>query len=291
MKTMKHKLVLIYVLAATLVYSCKPQYTDNMKMLETEQLIAWCVVAFDANERTPEDRALMLKDLGMKRLAYDYRDRHLPDFEKEISILADNDIELCAVWLWIQEEKDQLLDPNSEFVVSVLEENEVATTLWLSFPDNFFEGLNDDQKMSKAVAIIAELNERVERFGTSIALYNHGGWFGEPENLVKIVEALASDNISIVYNFHHGHHHIQHFNEHLKTMLPYLSTLNLNGMNIEGPKILDIGKGKEEQKMLKMVIDAGYDGNFGIIGHTEGENISIVLKRNLAGLESILQNL
>ena len=125
----------------------------------------------------------------------------------------------------------------------------------------------------------------------SLALYNHGDWFGEPENQVKIIKAIGSDNISIVYNFHHGHHHIERFEELVSMMVPYLSVLNLNGMNVDGPKILDIGKGEKEKRMLKAVLDAGYDGEFGIIGHTEEEDIKVVLERNLAGLEMLKKEL
>ena len=39
--------------------------------LRTENLVAWCIVPFDASKRSPEQRARMLKELGMTRCAYD----------------------------------------------------------------------------------------------------------------------------------------------------------------------------------------------------------------------------
>ena len=70
-------------------------------------------------------------------------------------------------------------------------------------------------------------------------------------------------------------------------MLPYLSTINLNGMNVDGPKILPLGQGERDLELLKIIAESGYRGKIGIIGHTEGEDIRHVLERNLAGLEKL----
>jgi hypothetical protein len=282
------RIALMIIIGSAFLFACtNNKSTETIKMLETNQLIAWCIVPFDANERSPTERAEMLKELGMTKLAYDYRDKHLPEFEDEIAVLKANDIQLSSVWLWIQEGEGQLLDSTSEFIVSTIEKTRTLTAFWISFPDNYYEELNDTEKFEKAVATIGALNTRLEKAGCSIALYNHGAWFGEPENQVKIIEAIASENISMVYNFHHGHHHIKRFEEIAPLMVPYLSVLNLNGMNVNGPKILDIGKGEEELRMLRAVLDAGFKGEYGILGHTEGEDIKLVLERNLKGLENL----
>jgi len=68
-------------------------------LFDRENLVAWCIVPFDAAERTPEQRAGMLEELGITRLAYDYRDRHLASFEEEIRTLKEHGIRLQAVWL------------------------------------------------------------------------------------------------------------------------------------------------------------------------------------------------
>ena len=41
------------------------------------------------------------------------------------------------------------------------------------------------------------------------------------------------DNVGIVYNFHHGHDHIDRFPKLLIKMAPYLRTICLNGMEKE----------------------------------------------------------
>ena len=46
-------------------------------LLKRDNLMAWCIVPFDAKKRGPEERAAMLKELGLSRLAYDWRDEHV----------------------------------------------------------------------------------------------------------------------------------------------------------------------------------------------------------------------
>ncbi len=133
--------------------------------------------------------------------------------------------------------------------------------------------------------------DRIEEMGCTMALYNHGGWFGEPENLVKIIEAIGSEKVRIVYNFHHGHEQLDRFGALLELMLPYLSTININGMKVEGPKIITLGQGDRELEMLRAIVSSGYDGPIGILGHTEGQDIQVVLEGNLEGLEALRSQL
>ena len=81
--------VIVYVLSGTAVGSdpvdALLQVPFNAKVFAKENLMAWCIVPFDAAKRTPEQRASMLRDLGIKRFAYDYRAEHIPSFEREIA--------------------------------------------------------------------------------------------------------------------------------------------------------------------------------------------------------------
>ncbi len=73
------------LLAMVLLTNCKaPVKTGQKDLLGKENLVAWCIVPFDANERTPLERARMLNGLGIGQFAYDYRDKHIPTFEEEL---------------------------------------------------------------------------------------------------------------------------------------------------------------------------------------------------------------
>ena len=256
-----------------------------------ENLVAWCIVPFDASHRTPEQRAAMLNELGISQLAYDYRDEHIPSFKHEIGVLEKHNIELRAVWLWIDPREGEILNEASRSILDILRETGTETELWVSFPAFVFEGLPDAQQLEKAVNILTVVLQHAEEMGCTMALYNHGDWFGEPENQVRIIQAIGSDRIRIVYNFHHGHHQVDRFGELLEVMKPYLSAININGMKVEGPKIITLGEGDREVEMLRTIKDSGYCGPIGILGHTEGEDIRVVLERNLEGLQQLKSQL
>src|SRR5687768_14708161 len=67
-------------------------------LFRRENLVAWCIVPFDAKKRGPEERAGMLVRLGLRRLAYDYRAEHIPTFDREVEAMKRRGIELTAWW-------------------------------------------------------------------------------------------------------------------------------------------------------------------------------------------------
>jgi sugar phosphate isomerase/epimerase len=261
------------------------------ELFARENLVAWCIVPFDAAQRSPEQRADMLKELGITRLAYDYRDEHIPSFEHELEVLKERGIVLQAVWLWLDPKEGEILNASNRTILEILEESGTHTELWVSFPAQVFGEKGQEERVDKAVRILEAVSERAGEIGCTIALYNHGDWFGEPENQLEILSRLDPEKVRIVYNFHHGHTQVERFPELLDRMLPYLSCININGMRVDGPKILPVGAGDREEEMLRAIAASGYSGPIGILGHTEGRDIRPVLESNLEGLEKIAAGL
>jgi len=254
--------------------------------IEREDLVAWCIVPFDSRKRTPEERVRMLKELGFERYAYDWRTEHLDDTARELRFAEERGIDVTAVWMWIDGEEDrpgQLSEGNERLLAAVAEAG-LSTQIWLGFNPNFFEGLSEEEKVEGGAAMVRYLSERAAATGSRVALYNHGDWFGEPENQIRIIEALPDRDIGIVYNFHHGHEQIDRFDKLLDAMMPYLWVVNLNGMRPEGPKILPFGTGTHEMEMLQRVLDAGFAGPFGVLGHVDDADVEVILEGNLKGL-------
>lgn len=133
--------------------------------------------------------------------------------------------------------------------------------------------------------MISFLSKRARSLDCKLALYNHGDWFGEPENQVKIIQVLPDEDLGIIFNFHHAHQQIDPFPEMVDVMLPYLWSVNLNGLRKGGPKILPIGQGDHEREMIELLIGKGYTGDFGILGHVENADVEMILKANLEGLK------
>lgn len=289
---MKNRILLLLCFAIGMtILQASGQKNNKAALFSRQNLVAWCVVPFDKMKRTPEARAEMLKELGITQLAYDWRQEHLPTMKTEIEMLRKNNIKLKAVWFWIDGGSGEIMDENNRFILKTLKDNNVRTELWLSFNDRYFSNLTDAEKLRKAVKAIGEINKQVNGIGCTLHLYNHGNWFGEPENQVKVIETLGAKNIGIVYNFHHARHQVNKFPEYLALMKPWLTTVNINGMKEGGPMILTVGQGDKELAMLQALKNAGYEGSLGILSHVDNEDAKVVLQRNLEGLKTLLKQM
>jgi sugar phosphate isomerase/epimerase len=244
-------------------------------------LVAWCIVPFDTAKRSPPERAEMLKRLGIRKLAYDWRQEHVPSFEQEIVELKKRSIEYFAFWDFHPE------------VAPLLAKHKVAPQFWVTAPS---PGGAPGAQVEAAAKQLQGMAEKARDLRCKLGLYNHGGWGGEPANLVAVTKRLrqngANDHVGIVYNFHHGHDHIQDFADALAAMRPYLLCVNLNGMNDAAqPKILPIGSGQHERAMMEALKRSGYVGPIGILCHREDMDAEVALKQNLDGLKKVLKQM
>src|SRR6187551_3724669 len=71
---------------------------SKFNLFARSNLVAWCIVPFDAKRRGPEERAVMLENLGFKLFAYDYRTEHVPTFHAEMEALQRHHVRLMAWW-------------------------------------------------------------------------------------------------------------------------------------------------------------------------------------------------
>ncbi len=259
---------------------------DN-SLFRRDNLVAWCIVPFDSQRRGPEARAAMLKKLGIQRLAYDYRAEHIPTFEAELDALKTHGIELTAWWF------PGTLNDEARQILALLERRQIQTQLWITGGGTATTSPAEQAARVQAEADrIRPLAEAAAKIGCTIGLYNHGGWFGEPENQLAIIEALKLPNVGIVYNLHHGHDQIDRLPALLQKMQPHLLVFNLNGMvthgDRSGQKIRPIGTGDQDEFWLKTLRTCGYSGPVGILNHTN-EDAELRLQDNLDGLAWLIQ--
>ena len=82
-------------------------------------------------------------------------------------------------------------------------------------------------------------------------------------------------------------------------MKPYLLCVNLNGMQDPDDKqaaqpfqkIRPISSGTLDTGMIGVVIQSGYTGPIGILGHVADKDVELILKGNLEGLQKVLSEL
>jgi len=258
------------------------------ELFARDNLVAWCIVPFDSKKRGPVERVAMLERLGFRRYAYDWRADHLPAFDTEVAELQKRHIELTAVWFpGLNDEGRQLL--------AVLQKRGVKTQLWVTGGGEPAKTPEEErQRVVAEAARIRPIAEAAAKIGCTVGLYNHGGWFGEPENQLAILAELKLPNVGLVYNLHHGHAQLERLPKLLKEMLPHLYALNLNGMvpdgDRQGRKILPLGAGTLDLGLLKTIRDSGYRGPIGILGHTDDDAEERLLD-NLDGLAWLLPQL
>src|SRR6266550_810216 len=236
---------------------CLSRSAAAKDVFDRDNLVAWCIVPFDAKKRTPQQRADMLEKLGIHRFAYDWRAEHLPTFETELNELKRHNIELTALWFPAE------LNADARLLLDAIKKHNLHPQLWVMMQIN--PQADQNKTIAATAATIRPIAIEAEKLKCQVALYNHGGWFGEPENQIAIIETLKKDgiqNVGMVYNLHHGHEHLARFPELLTKMKPYLLALNLNGMTKDGDKtnmkILPLGQGDLDLQLLKIIRDSGY---------------------------------
>lgn len=254
------------------------------KLFARDNLVAWCIVPFDVKKRSPEERAAMMEKMGIRRFAYDWRAQHLPTLEEEIAALKKHKVELTAFWLPAgTSEKDK------RFVLDLFKKHDLKPQLWVMASPKV--DADPAKTIASAMDQLRPLVKEAAALGCPVALYNHGGWFGQPDNQIAIIERLKAEglsNVGIVYNLHHGHEHLAKFSELLAKMKPHLLCLNLNGMTAggdkTGKKIMPIAQGDLDLALLKTVRDSGYTGLIGVLNHTDADAEARLLD-NIDGLE------
>ena len=270
------RLLFAFLLALLALPAAEPLY-------DQKNLAAWCIVPFDNQKRTPEQRAAMVAKMGLTKVAYDWRQEHVAEFEQEILAYKKHGIEFFAFWSQHPE------------AFRLFEKYQLHPQIWVMMSG---KGDTQEAKIKSAAEGLLPTIAKAAAIGSKVAIYNHGGWGGEPENMVAVCEYLkknhAVTNVGVVYNLHHGHGHLARLDEALKLMLPHLLCLNLNGMDIggdtKGRKILPIGVGTEDLKVLKQIRASGYAGVIGILNHTM-EDAEGRLLDNLDGLRHLVPQL
>jgi sugar phosphate isomerase/epimerase len=203
--------------------------------------------------------------------------------------LKRHHIELFAWWFPTE------LNAEARGILDVLRKHRIKAQLWVTgggtptkTPEEQRARVAAEVKRLRPIALAAA------EIGCRVALYNHGGWFGEPENQIEIIKELELKNVGIVYNQHHGHDHLTRFPKLMEQMKPYLLALNLNGMTQDGDhkgrKIMPLAQGDVDLALLKVIERSGWSGPIGILNHTD-EDAEARLLDNLEGLEWLVPQL
>jgi sugar phosphate isomerase/epimerase len=259
-------------------------------------LVAWCVVPFDANKRDSEDRAEMLSNLGIKHFAYDWRDKDIPTFDAEIDALQRHGIQLTAWWFPYDAE-----DPGAKATLETFKRHNVHPQLWVMqsphpHPDEkgSANGAATPEAQERHVQWeanrIAALDKLAAPYGSKVALYNHNGWFGKEENQLAILDRLHAAGIrdvGMVYNFSHArdsdHDDTKNFPAIWAKIKDYVVAVNVTGIDSQGRDVYP-SQGDSDLALMRVVQQSGWRGPVGIIAERGGD-AQDTLHNYILGLE------
>src|ERR1043166_6192602 len=112
-------------LLAVLLCASTARAASEFQLFARTNLVAWCIVPFDAKKRGPEERAAMLERIGFKWFAYDYRAEHVPTFDAEVEALQRHHVQLLAWWF------PTTLNDEARTILSVLQRHDLRVQLWV----------------------------------------------------------------------------------------------------------------------------------------------------------------
>ncbi len=258
-----------------------------------ENLVAWCIVPYDAAKRDSAARAEMLNRLQLRRLAYDWRAEHLASFDVEVTTMQAHRIELVAWWF------PTTLNPDALAILDVIARHGIHPQLWVTGSGAATkDAAEQEARIATEVARLRPIVVAAAKLGCKVGLYNHGGWFGEPENQLAVLAQLQSDgaaHVGLVYNFHHGHDHLDRFAEFWPKIQRHVLAVNLNGMiaggDKVGKKLLTLGQGDRELGLMRIIQASGWRGLVGVLNHETTVDAEVGLRENIVGLERLVGKL
>jgi hypothetical protein len=235
----------------------------------------------------------MLRELGIRRYAYDWRAEHVAQFDLEVTTMQRHGIAITAWWFPTR------LDDQARRILEVIARHGIRPQLWVmggGAPTR--SPAEQASRVAEEATRLRPIVEAAARLGCTVGLYNHGNWFGEPENQLAVLARLRGEghaNVGLVYNFHHGHDHLERFAELWPRIQQAVLAVNLNGMvargDKEGEKLLYLGEGDRELALLRIIRASGWQGQLGILNHRTDVDAAFGLRRNLEGFTRLAAQL
>jgi sugar phosphate isomerase/epimerase len=254
----------------------------SQDILAPQNLTAWCVVPFDAKKRGPAERAEMLQRLGFKNFAYDWRLKDVPSFDEEVDAMKTHSINLVAWWF-----PTDAGDPNAQVILNVIKRHGIHPQLWVMGSGTPTKSDADRaQRTEQEAERIGKIVELAAPFSCKVELYNHNGWFGQPDNEVAVIERLRQKGVSdvgMVYNFSHGHGDISDFPVIWRRIKRYVVAVNVSGM-VTSERLIPPSQGDYELEMLRTIQQSGWLGPVGLIAE-QGGDAEVTLGNDLRGID------
>jgi sugar phosphate isomerase/epimerase len=142
------------------------------------------------------------------------------------------------------------------------------------------------QRIGQEAARIQKIVALAAPYGCKVELYNHNGWFGQPDNEVAVLQRLKENGVTgvgMVYNFSHGHGDMADFPAIWTRIAPFVIAVNVSGM-VADERLIPPSQGDQELAMLRTIVQSGWRGPIGLIAE-QGGDAEVTLANDLRGLD------
>jgi hypothetical protein len=150
-----------------------------------------------------------------------------------------------------------------------------------------------EQRVKQEANRINTLVKMAAPSGSSIELYNHGGWFGIMENELAVIDRLNKmgvTGVGIVYSFGHArdefHDDTKNFPEIWRKIKAHVVAINVTGVRWEGQLVYPT-QGDGELEMMRTIQESGWTGPVVVSADDDGEvtHAEATLRNYLAGID------
>ena len=111
------------------------------ELIKIDEVAPWCILGFDAMERTPEQRISMIKEMGLSKYGFNKGKGDLTTMIEEFNLASENEIEISSIFLWLNAKRDSIgkLSPANQELLNNLKKVDQKPVIWLSFSENFLK--------------------------------------------------------------------------------------------------------------------------------------------------------
>jgi sugar phosphate isomerase/epimerase len=223
----------------------------------------------DANHKTAEAQAKMVKELGYAGIAYWEGNPKRGDYDLR-DMLRELDRNGLKIWplyvgVWLDKGKPKYEESLPE-AIELLRGRDAM--VWLHIMSEEYEKSSPEGD-ERAVEIIREVADMADDAGVRVALYPHvNEWLEQHDDALRVVEKVGKGNVGLSFNLIHrllieGDEGID---EQLERLRPYLFTVTINGSSKTG-SIETLDKGEfDVYQLLSTLKGLGYDGPVGLQG-------------------------
>jgi hypothetical protein len=272
----------------TLVVACaqSPNTRTDHNLWDHSNLVACVVNHFDSKARSQDETAQMLKDLGITKLSYNWREPDVANFDGEIDALQRHGIKLQA---WVLYGTD---NPHMQLILDTFKRHDVHPQLWVEETRQArdLEPIPQQQRVEDEANRIAALVKQAAPYGVKIELYNHNGWIGMEDNQLAVIarlKELGVTDVGMVYNFTHArdkaHDDSKDFPALWARMKAHVVEVNITGMKMDG-EVVYPSQGDSELDMLRTIQHSGWQGPIGITAE-KGGDAEVNLRNYIIGLD------